>query len=124
MKWTEEQINELTSVDQGLGLQYCADCEDIYLEMLTIYLEQGEENLQKLEEFVQQESWKNYIILVHGMKGNALTIGAKAFSEKAKEQEFAGKEERYDFILETYHDFMDLYRCMLKAVQEIVDKGF
>lgn len=124
MKWTNEQIMEITSVDQKLGLQYCADCEDIYLEMLTIFLEQGEENLQKLAQFVEEKSWKSYIILVHGMKGNALTIGAKAFSEKAKEQEFAGKEERYDFIMETYQDFMDLYRCMLDAIQVIIDRDF
>lgn len=121
MSWTDEQIKELTSIDQELGLSYCAESREVYIEMLEIYLEQGEENLERLPAFVEQKDWKNYIVAVHGLKGTSLTIGLQAFSEKSKEQEFAGKEERYDFIVDGLDDFLDLYRKVLAVVQNIVD---
>lgn len=121
MGWTEEQIKELTYVDQELGLSYCAESREVYVEMLEIYLEQGQENLERLPDFVDQKDWKNYIVAVHGLKGTSLTIGLQAFSEKAKEQEFAGKGEEYDFIVNNLNDFLDLYRKVLAVVQAIVD---
>ena len=121
MGWTEEQIKELTYVDQELGLSYCAESREVYVEMLEIYLEQGQENLERLPDFVDQKDWKNYIVAVHGLKGTSLTIGLQAFSEKAKEQELAGKEEEYDFIVNNLNDFLDLYRKVLAVVQAIVD---
>lgn len=121
MGMTEEQVKALTYIDEETGLQFCAESREVYMEMLGIYLEQGEENLSRLPVMVEQQDWKNYIIAVHGLKGTSLTIGAKEFSEKAKEQEFAGKEERYTFIVEGFQDFMYLYKKMLEAVQNLVD---
>ncbi len=120
MGMTDEQVKELTYIDETMGLQFCAESRDIYLEMLEIYLEQGEETLEKLSMLVKNKDWKNYIITVHGLKGTSMTIGAQAFSEKAKEQEFAGKEERYEFIENGLEDFLHLYRCMLDAVKQIM----
>lgn len=121
MSWTDEQIRELTYIDQELGLSYCAESREVYIEMLNIYLEQGEENLVRLPAFVEQKDWKNYIVAVHGLKGTSLTVGLQAFSEKAKEQEFAGKGEEYEFIMNGLNDFLDLYRKVLATVQAIVD---
>lgn len=121
MGWTEEQIKELTYINQELGLSYCAESREVYIEMLNIYLEQGEENLKRLPVFVEQKDWKNYIVAVHGLKGTSLTIGLQAFSEKSKEQEFAGKGEEYEFIINGLNDFLDLYRKVLSEVQAIVD---
>lgn len=118
---TEEQLRELTYINQEIGLQFCADSRDVYLEMLEIYLEQGEEYMEKLPALVEQKDWKNYIITVHGLKGTSLTIGAEAFSEKAKEQEFAGKGENYEFIEQNLDGFLDLYKKMLAAVRMLVD---
>jgi len=121
MNLTEEQLKELTYIDQETGLQFCAESREVYIEMLEIYLEQGEEYMKKLPALVEQKDWKNYIITVHGLKGTSLTIGAKAFSEKAKEQEFAGKGEEYDFIESSIGEFLEMYEKMLEAVQALVD---
>ncbi len=121
MGMTEEQVKALTCIDEEIGLQFCAESREVYMEMLGIYLEQGEENMLRLPVMVEQKDWKNYIIAVHGLKGTSLTIGAKEFSEKAKEQEFAGKEERYTFIEEGFQDFMELYKKMLETVKNLVD---
>lgn len=118
---TEEQLKELTYINQEIGMQFCADSREVYMEMLEIYLEQGEDYMKKLPVLVEQQDWKNYIITVHGLKGTSLTIGAEAFSEKAKEQEFAGKGEKYDFIVESLPEFLDLYEKMLEAVKVLVD---
>lgn len=118
---TEQELKELTYIDQETGLQFCAESREIYMEMLEIYLEQGEEYMKKLPALVEQKDWKTYIITVHGLKGTSLTVGCKAFSEKAKEQEFAGKEERYEFIENSLPEFLELYAAMLKAVKELVE---
>ncbi len=118
---TEEQLRELTYINQEVGMQFCADSREVYMEMLEIYLEQGEEYMKKIPALVEQKDWKNYIITVHGLKGTSLTIGAEAFSEKAKEQEFAGKGEQYTFIEEGLSEFLDLYEKMLEAVKVLVD---
>lgn len=118
---TEEQLKELVYINEEVGMQFCADSREVYMEMLEIYLEQGEEYMQKLPALVEQKDWKNYIITVHGLKGTSLTIGAEAFSEKAKEQEFAGKGEQYEFIENGLSDFLALYEKMLEAVKALVD---
>ncbi|MBO5088964.1 MAG: Hpt domain-containing protein [Lachnospiraceae bacterium] len=118
---TEEQLKELVYINEETGMQFCADSREVYMEMLEIYLEQGEEYMKKLPALVEQKDWKNYIITVHGLKGTSLTIGAEAFSEKAKEQEFAGKGEQYEFIENGLSDFLALYEKMLEAVKALVD---
>ncbi len=118
---TEEQLKELVYINEETGMQFCADSREVYIEMLEIYLEQGEEYMKKLPALVEQKDWKNYIITVHGLKGTSLTIGAEAFSEKAKEQEFAGKGEQYEFIEKGLSDFLALYEKMLEAVKVLVD---
>ena len=57
----------------------------------------------------RQQDWKNYVIVVHGMKGSFKNIGAMDISEEAKALEFAGKEERIDYILEKHREYMDKY---------------
>lgn len=123
MAWTEEQLKELTYINEETGLQFCADSREVYMEMLEIYLEQGEEYMEKIPALAKAQDWKNYIITVHGLKGTSMTIGAEAFSEKAKEQEFAGKGEDYAFIESSLSDFLALYERMLAAVQALVNSA-
>lgn len=118
---TEAQLKELTYINQETGLQFCAESREVYMEMLEIYLEQGKEYMEKIPALAEQKDWKNYIITVHGLKGTSLTIGAEAFSEKAKEQEIAGKGENYEFIEQSLSEFMALYEKMLEAVKALVD---
>lgn len=123
MAYSEEQVMELLQIDQEMGVSYCADSRDVYIEMLQIYVEQGEENLAKLPEMVMSGDWKNYAVSVHGLKSTSLTIGAVAFSAKAKEQELAAKAEEIDFIKGTYEEFLQVYRKVLAAVQTVIDEG-
>lgn len=123
MAFSEEQVAEMLQINQDLGVSYCADSRDVYIEMLQIYVEQGEENLAKLPEMVAAKDWKNYAVSVHGLKSTSLTIGAEAFSAKAKEQELAAKAEEIDFIMGSYEEFLQVYRKVISAVQSIVDEG-
>ena len=123
MAYSQEQIAELLQIDQNMGISYCADSRDVYIEMLQIYVEQGEENLTKLPEMVATGDWKNYAVSVHGLKSTSLTIGAAAFSAKAKEQELAAKAEEIDYIKDSYEEFLQVYRKVLATAQSIITEG-
>ena len=60
--------------------------------------------------------WDNYRIVVHSLKGNALTIGALNLSEHAKELEFAARDNRIDEIMEKHGPFLKEYRALLDAI--------
>ena len=74
-----------------------------------------------MQKHLEEQNWKEFRIIAHAIKGASLLVGANNFSEKAKEQEFAGKGEKYDFIVESLPEFLDLYEKMLEAVKVLVD---
>lgn len=105
-------------LDVKLGLEYCANDEEFYMEMLQEYI--GGNKLSSIEETYKHEDWKNYQILVHALKSTSLTIGAKDVSEKAKSLEFACKESRFDFVKENHNGVMAEYSSLLENVKKIL----
>lgn len=84
-------------LDISKGIMYCGN-QDNYLEILASQRDSGKEILGQAEDFYQKEDWKNYVIVVHGIKSSMMSIGAVKLSEMAKGLEFAGKGEDYDYI--------------------------
>lgn len=84
-------------LDISKGIMYCGNQEN-YLEILASQRESGKEIMEQAENLFAEEDWKNYVIVVHGIKSAMMSIGAVKLSEMAKALEFAGKGEDYDFI--------------------------
>lgn len=101
--------------DPELGMSYMGGDEEIYVEVLQMYIETSEEKLPLIETLYKEENWKNYIVEVHALKSTSLTIGAQILSEAAKELEFAGKGENYELIHEKTASVLELYK---KVVNE------
>ena len=64
------------------------------------------------------EDWKNYIILVHGIKSAMMSIGAVKLSEMAKGLEFAGKADDYEYIRERHTSMTEEYARIMKILEE------
>ncbi len=117
----EEDGNEPEGeISRKLGLFYCNDDEEMYEDMLDTYFKQGQIYVQKLPALVEEKDWKNYGIIAHAMKSTSLSIGAKEFSELAKEHEMAGKEENGEWIEKNWEAFYDRYRKVLKEAEKTV----
>lgn len=106
-----EGLCGISDMDTGLGLTYFdGDVED-YLEIVRSFCGEFPAKYKQIAEAYEKKDWENYVILVHALKGAALTIGNRELSEKAKELESAGREgnisrieERHGNMLKSYYD--------------------
>ena len=66
-----------------------------------------------------KEDWKNYTIAVHGVKSAMRSIGALRISEIAKELEFAGKEDRLDYIRAHHNELITEYEALFSRLRKL-----
>ena len=102
------------AIDEERALKYCMGNRDFFGKMLGAF--RKNEKTKPLENFFRAKDWENYRIVVHALKGNALTVGALRLSGHAKELEFAARDERAEVIVEKHAPFMEEYRALLAAI--------
>ena len=98
------QEDTTADINEKQGTLYCGSLED-FEDILKIHYEDYEENSQKIQAFYDSKDWKNYVILVHGLKSSMKSVGIIKLSDMCLELEIAGKENRIDYILKN-HDVM------------------
>ncbi len=113
---TEEKF-VIGDLDIEKGLMYCGNKEN-YLEILTSQRDSGKETLQQAQDAYERQDWKNYIILVHGIKSAMMSIGAVKLSEMAKGLEFAGKGDDYTYIEEEHLPMTEEYKRIMRVLEE------
>ncbi len=107
------------------GLQYCADSEEVYREIVGIFCEQYESVYNELERYIREKDWENYTIKIHALKNNARNIGAELLGERCFLLEQAGKQvqtgensnEQMDYIERNHPEVMRMYAETIEAVQ-------
>ena len=110
-------LKEMPELDVQTGLKYCMD-EEIYQEMLYEYIKA--DNVEAIDQLFAAQDWKNYITAVHALKSTSLTIGAVSLSESAKALEFAGKDEKMDYIKDNHKSVMEQYQSLLNKLRNIL----
>ena len=110
-------LKEMPELDVQTGLKYCMD-EEIYQEMLYEYIKA--DNVEAIDKLFAAQDWKNYITAVHALKSTSLTIGAVSLSESAKALEFAGKDEKMDYIKDNHKSVMEQYQSLLNKLRNIL----
>ena len=98
------QEDTAADIDEKQGALYCGSLED-FEDILRIHYEDYEDSCQKIQAFYDSKDWKNYVILVHGLKSSMKSVGIMKLSDMCLELELAGKENRIDYILKN-HDVM------------------
>ncbi len=107
-------------LDVDMGLRYCGDSEEVYREVLQEFCDVEQTEKDKIEKAYENEDWKNYAILVHGLKSSSLSAGAKKLSDEAAGLEKSSREIQKDgalhkeeilaYIREYHGKMMELYR--------------
>ena len=84
---------------------------------------------KEIEDFFNNEDWKNYTTKVHALKSSARVVGAQELSDRAKRLEDAGNSGYIDEIKENTTELLKLYRGyetklapLCKAEEDDTDK--
>ena len=112
---TESEL-DLGDIDVKQGITYCGSMED-YLDILELHYKDGKENREKIQTYFDSRDWKNYTILVHGLKSSMKTVGVVKLSDMAKLLEAAGKTNDEKYILENHHQMMEEYQRILDILR-------
>lgn len=122
---TQKSLLELLE-QEGLntqkGIMYCGG-EEPYIEILQSFCEDSRETYQSVQELFENEDWENYTIMVHGIKSAMGSIGAEDIQELARQLEFAGKENKIEFILQENSNLLTSYKGLFKRLAGISDLG-
>lgn len=114
---TTEIPEDLLYIDKETGLSYCMNDENFYTEVLTVFCNQALEYVPQLEEHFKNRDWKKYAIITHGLKSNALNIGATNFSKLSLQHELAGKEGNEEFIMAEYPKYKETLKKLVEKLQ-------
>lgn len=114
-EFSEEESDALVSditdsdadeIDKNIGLKYCGSNEELYKEIVESYCTEGRKYKEKLITYIENDDMQNYAIIAHTLKSTSLNIGAKRFSEFAKEHEFAAKQNDNEKIKKSFDNFL------------------
>ena len=93
-------------VDAQSGISNMMDIET-YNDILNDFYESLKEELNKIENFKNQNDMPNYAILVHALKSNARSFGFNKLGEIAYNHEMASKANDINFVNEHYSDLIN-----------------
>lgn len=132
--YKNEAVKELPDrsqlIQEDIGLQYCANDEEFYRDMIGLYCNGYDANCDKIEEALDIEDWKNYTVYLHALKSTSLNVGGMVVAEAAKKLELAGKaigqgkntDDNISYIKENNADAMELYRLTVHAFTTMMGK--
>lgn len=122
-KEEEPLMEQQELINKDSAMTYCCNSDEIYYDLLNVYVTQAKKNVEKLPAFYEKKDWENYKIIVHAIKSTSLTIGAGTLSEMAKEQEMAAKERNEAFIVENWEKFFAYYHAVIQKAEEMLVKN-
>lgn len=101
---------DIEGVDKETAARYSGGNLEFYLEMLSSFALGVDENEAKIMKAQAEGRFKDFTVLVHGIKGLARTIGMESLSEEMANLEKAGKEENGEYIRKHLPGTLSLYR--------------
>ncbi|MGN1394219.1 MAG: ATP-binding protein [Succinivibrionaceae bacterium] len=100
---------DICYIDIKSATEYCGGMQDIYEEILDVYLESYSEYYQELEKYYENKVFDGLAITSHTIKSTSKTIGAINFSEYAYLMEMASKNEDLNYIKAHIKEFKEQY---------------
>jgi len=102
-------------LDVKAGLNYCADDEEIYVEMLQEYI--ASPLCRNVDTCYRNSDWDNYRFYMHVLYDSSIAIGATSMAEKFHNLENASIESRLKVVHETHDLAMALHAELIKNIQ-------
>ncbi len=105
-------------INKASGLSDCLGDEEFYNELLQTFYDQGLSYLLQIKDYVEDEDWERYKVLVHSIKNTSRTIGALTFSELSKTHEYAVRDNDINYIKEHYLFYLAAYGKLLANIRK------
>lgn len=118
----EKKIILIPGIAAQEGLARCQNSWEQYLDILQAVQKYGPSQAQEIERCMKEKDYEHYVIEVHGLKSNALNIGALELSQKAAELEKAGKEGRIQQVEEKAPGLLKDFRKLLENLEGFFKK--
>ncbi len=123
-----EETTQEDLINYTTGMRYCGGVQEVYIEILSIFIDGYEENISKLNTGYHKKDWEGYTIDIHALKSNALNIGAKSLGEACLKLEQAGKkiragvdvDENISYIEDNHQETMQLYEEVINKAKDYV----
>lgn len=107
-------------LDIKAGLNYCADDEDIYVEMLQEYVTSP--LCRNVDACYRNSDWDNYRFYMHVLYDSSIAIGATSMAEKFRNLENASLESRLKIIHENHDLAMALHAELIENIQRELEE--
>lgn len=108
-KAEKEKFAAIKGINIDDALKYTGGA-DVLETTLKEFYKNIDKNSDRIQEFVVEEDWRNYTILVHALKSSARLIGADKLSDDAKYLEKCGDDESVSEIIKKTPPLLELYR--------------
>ena len=115
------QMGNLRLLDVAKGLSYTGGNEEVYREILTLFVEKSGETISLLERLFEEGDVKNYTIEAHALKSTSKSIGAARLSKLASELEAAGKRGSLDGAEKKNGELLRLYAEVVDVIASYLD---
>lgn len=112
-------VSEFEFLDVDLGLSYCCNDEQFYLEMVRLFA--YGDKLDVMQEEYDVDDWENYRLQVHSLKSTSLTIGAVELNQHALEMENAIKQEEYLYVHRHHKELMEEYKGLINNIKRVFE---
>ncbi|MCM1046030.1 MAG: response regulator [Candidatus Gastranaerophilales bacterium] len=96
------------------GLSHAKGDGQMYLELVGMFLKEREKQ-ETMRQFILAQNMADYAILVHGLKGNARTLGADALADAAYEHEMRSKTQDGDYVAAHWDDLLAVWDKTLEG---------
>lgn len=100
----------IEGIDSAIGLKSCNQSMETYLIILDSVHSEANDKIQLLQSSYDNEDYKCFGIVAHGLKGMAASIGAMQLSMFAYSLEQAGLEGDSDYIKRHGEELISAYQ--------------
>ena len=95
-------------IDVETGIMYCGDDEDIYRDILEMYIELVAESREVLSNALAEDRMSDYVLRVHAVKSNSRNVGAMTVGDLAEKAEKAARAGDRELVLEYHSDLLEM----------------
>lgn len=116
------KINDMRYSEYGIsvekGLTILKNDIEMYLNVINIFLKDRKKQ-PAMQQFMEEQNMKDYAILVHGLKGNARTLGADRLADIAYEHEMKSKAGDIEYVKAHWDELIAVWDNTLNGFQEL-----
>lgn len=101
------------------GLSHAKHDEEMYLELVRMFIRERDKQ-EEMRQFMSAQNMKDYAIRVHGLKGNARTLGADRLADLAYRHEQESKAGNAEYVGGHWEELLAVWETTLEGFQGLM----